>query len=213
MKRAAAMPPDVEPIVADRKLPQSLEAEQYVLGSLLLDWTVAPAVLNLLGEESFYSTRHRKIFQSIQQLYDRFSTVDPVLVRDDLDQRGCGEETGGMGYLEQMMNMVSTVANVEYHARRVREKAILRHLITTCTGIVQGAYDSDEPATTQLDQAEKQILEIGRVGSTSDFVEIQTVIDEHFEELDRRKGRLEGRSMFLVFSITMIDHLSNRTPI
>ena len=183
---------DVEPLVADRKLPQSLEAEQYVIGAILLDPSVAPGLMDLLTENDFYSTRHRRIFQSIQTLYDEFATVDPILVRDHLVQRGVDQDTGGMDYLESTMATVQTVANAEYHARQVRDKSTLRHLITTCTGIVQGAYESEEGAPLQLDSAEQRILEIGASGESSDFVQIQQVIDHHFEELDRNKGRLEG---------------------
>jgi replicative DNA helicase len=105
---------------------------------------------------------------------------------------GLAAEVGGMEYLEEIMGAVSTVANAEFHARNVREKAILRHLITACTEIIRNAYESDEQANEQLDTAEESILEIASSGRTDDFVEIQKVIDAHFEQLDRRKGNLEG---------------------
>jgi replicative DNA helicase len=181
-----------EPTIGDRKLPQSLEAEQCVLGSILLDAAVAGSIVNLLAERDFYSPRHQRIFRAIQDLYDQLSTVDPVLVRDHLEQKGHAEETGGMEYLEDLMRSVASVANADYHARRVREKSILRHLISTCTQIIQNAYESDETASQQLDHAEQQVLEIGETGSTKDFVEIQEVIDKHFELLDERRGHLVG---------------------
>jgi replicative DNA helicase len=182
--------PDADPI-ADRVLPQSVEAEQFVLGALLLDpSSVAPSLLSLLSEKDFYSTRHQRIFFAIRELYDELSRVDSILVRDKLEERGESDGAGGLEYLRELIDCVTTVANAEYHGRRVKDKAVLRHLITTCTEIVRNAYESDEPAPVQLDQAEQRILDIGHSGSASDFIEIQKVIDAHFDQFDQ--GNLAG---------------------
>ncbi|MBI4586521.1 MAG: replicative DNA helicase [Planctomycetes bacterium] len=187
-------PADTESFLADRKLPQTIEAEQCVLGAVLLDPSIAPGILQLLTIHDFFSPRHQKIFTAVQTIYDQLSTVDPVLVRDELERLGLAAEVGGMEYLEEIMGVVSTVANAEFHARNVREKAILRHLIATCTEIIRNAYESEESPIVQLDAAEESILEIGSSGRTDDFVEIQKVIDAHFEQLELRKGHLEGLS-------------------
>ena len=107
----------MDQIAIDRKLPQSLEAEKCVLGALLLDPSVAPTLLQQLKAEDFYSTRHQVIFKVIQTTFDQFSTVDAVMVRDELDKQGVAAELGGMDYLEDVMVSVSTVANAEYHAK------------------------------------------------------------------------------------------------
>ena len=179
----------VSEIVFDRKLPQSHEAEQWVLGSLLLDPDIAPGIFQSLTASDFYSTRHQKIFEALQQTYDQLSTVDPVLVRDRLSEQGLGDDL--MDYLNDLMASVSTVANAEYHAKALRQKSVLRHLIAGCTQIVQAAYDSEDDADAQLDRAEQSILDIRNARDSGDFVRIESVVDEQFEKLSR-KGELVG---------------------
>ncbi len=180
--------------ILDRKLPQSLEAEQYVIGAMLLDETIVPDLLQLLSFTDYFSPRHQKIFQAIQHVYDNLATLDPVLVRDRLQKQGLEEEVGGMDYLEELMLTVSTVANADYHAKEVRDKAILRHLITSCTEVIQGAYESEDGAAQQLDKAEQMVMEISNSGRASDFIQVETVVDEIFKNFheERSRGVMSG---------------------
>ncbi len=172
----------------ERRLPQNLDAERCVLGALLLDCAASVSALQILSARDFYSTRHLKIFEVVQQLYDQLSAVDPILVQEALSRKGIAEEVGGLDYLNDLVNAVPTVANAEYHARIVREKSILRNLIASCTDLVQTAYESDEDAQAQLDRAEQQIFEIGQSGSSRDFIEISEVIHEEFLKSDQRQN-------------------------
>ena len=178
--------------IADRKFPQSVEAEKYVLGAVLLDPSLAETILQTLTENDFFSTRHQKIFGVISEIYDRFTTVDSVLVRDELEKLGLDEECGGLEYLDELMLTVSSIANAEFHARTLREKATLRGLISTCTELIQNAYDYEERAANQLDTAEQRILDIGDSGAGEEFVQIEKVIDEEFDRLERDRGNLTG---------------------
>ncbi len=168
----------------ERRLPHNLDAEQCVLGSLLLDCAAALTALQILSPRDFFSTRHQKIFEVVQALYDRISSVDVILVHEELTKQGLADELGGMDYLDDLVRNVPTVANTEYYARIVREKAILRGLISACTEAVQTAYESDEDAQTQLDRAEHRVFEIRDKGATRDFVEIHEVLDAHFARID-----------------------------
>jgi replicative DNA helicase len=182
----------LEAKIADRKFPQSVEAERYVLGAILLDPNIAETLLQSLQEHEFFSTRHQKIFRVVSAVYDRLTSVDPVLVRDELEKLGLAEECGGMDYLDELMLTVSSIANAEHHARTLREKSTLRSLISACTEIIQGAYDSEERAENQLDRAEHLILDIGETDGGEDFVQLETIIDQEFDRMDRERGQLSG---------------------
>jgi replicative DNA helicase len=183
-----------EPRAAERRLPQNLDAERCVLGAILLDSTAALSAFQILIPRDFYSTRHEKIFESAQALFDQLQNVDPVLVQESLARRGIAEEVGGLDYLEELVRTVPTVANAEFHARIVKEKAILRNLIATCTEVVSSAYESGEDARAQLDRAEQRVFEIGQSGITRDFVQIHEIIDDHFRRIDqcRTEGLMSG---------------------
>jgi len=175
----------LEAKLADRKLPHSLEAEQSVLGSLLVDCKGASTVFQLLSAEDFYSPRHAKVFTIFQQLYDQHSTFDEVMAMDEMERAGISESVGGLEFLEGLLNRVPTAANVEHYTRIVREKAILRSLVGSCSEIIQGVYDSETPARDQLDGAEQKVFEIGKRSMGRDFIQISDILDEHFEKLGK----------------------------
>jgi replicative DNA helicase len=106
------------------------------------------------------------------------------MVQAELQRRGEEETTGGLEYLEELINRVPTAANAEHYARIIRDKAILRGLVRTCTEIIQGVYDSDAGAREQQDSAEQKVFEIGSRGSGTDFIAIDELIDQQFERLD-----------------------------
>ena len=170
--------------MSQRKLPHNLEAEQSVIGALLVDFEAAGGVFQILSPDDFYSPKHARIFAAIQTLYDKHSTVDEVLLGDELARLGELESAGGMEYLDDLVDRLPVAANAEYYARIVRDKGILRTLHETCGEIVQGVYDSDLPAQEQQDRAESLITEVGNRGSGRDFVPIRDIIDEQFERLD-----------------------------
>ena len=174
--------------MSDRKPPHALEAEQSVLGALLVDCEAACGAFQILSKDDFYSPRHAQIYESIRTLYDQQSTVDEVLLQEDFERRGLTEATGGLEYLDELLERVPVAANAEHYAKIVKSKAILRALMETCSNVVQGVLDSDQEAQDQLDGAEHAILEIGRKGAGRDFVPIHEIIDEQFERLDENES-------------------------
>ena len=124
-----------------RKIPpQNLEAEESVLGGILLDNYACNLVLPLIKGEHFYREAHRKIFHAMVELNEHGSPVDIVTLTEALRQRGQLQDVGGATFIAELANRVPTAANAEYYAKIVREKAILRGLISTATEIATEAY-------------------------------------------------------------------------
>jgi replicative DNA helicase len=183
---------DANQKLTDRNLPHNLEAEASVLGSLLVDCKSAAGVFQLLSAEDFYSPRHAKVYTIFQALYDRHSTFDEVMALDELERQGLAASVGGIAFLEEIMQRVPAAANAELYARIVRDRAILRSLVGTCSEIIQGVFDSESAAQEQLDVAEQKVFEIGKRTMGRDFVRISDILDEHFERLGRAGSEAEN---------------------
>ena len=121
--------------------PQNLDAESSVLGGILLDNEVINQVLELLRPEDFYRESHRKIFRAMIEITDRNEPVDLITLSEFLNGRNELEAVGGAAYLASLADFVPTAANIAYYARIVREKAILRSLISTATDIATRGYE------------------------------------------------------------------------
>jgi replicative DNA helicase len=188
---------DLESRLAERRLPHNLEAEQSVLGALLVDHETAATVFQRLTAEDFYSPRHARVFDILRVIYDRHSTIDEVMVLEEMEKQGVAEALGGMSFLETLVARVPTAANAEHYAGIVHEKGILRALVAKCSEIIQGVYESERSAREQLDAAEQMVLEIGERDTGSDFVQIGQVIDDHFDRLDQKHGEDGLRSGFV----------------
>ena len=140
--------------------PQNLEAEIAVLGSMLIEADAIAHGIELLIPESFYKEAHKKIFQNIINLFNENKAVDLITLTEALSREGHLEEIGGSSYLAYLTSAVPTAANIQYYARIVKEKYILRHLITSATQIVRDSFDATEDVEGLLDRAEKAIFDI-----------------------------------------------------
>ncbi len=199
--------------------PQSLEAEQAVLGGVLLDNTAIDRVLELLAPEDFYREAHRKIFRAMVAITNRGDPVDVLTLSEELRREELLQEIGGAAYLAELVEQVPTAANVAYYARIVREKAILRSLIETSTSIATRAFDAAPgEVDTFLDEAEQQLFRISerRVGThftgTRDLMmhavhlieelydrgEVVTGVPTGFIDLDRLTGGLQPSDLIVV---------------
>src|SRR5260370_25889067 len=122
--------------------PQNLEAEQSVLGAILLENEAINQVLEILVEDDFYRETHRAIFRAMVDLSDHNQPVDAITLTESLRNRGSLEQIGGAGYIAELAAIVPTAANVAHYAKIVREKAVLRSLATIATDIASSAYDA-----------------------------------------------------------------------
>jgi replicative DNA helicase len=175
--------------------PQNLEAESSVLGGILLENDAINVVLELLRPEDFYRESHRKIFRAMIELSERSEPVDLITLSDFLKNRGDIEAVGGAAYLASLADFVPTAANISFYARIVREKSILRSLITTATEIATRGYQEQGNVEEFLDTAEKVIFEISEKKVKASFVSVGDMITETLkivEKLYERKEMVTG---------------------
>ncbi|HVA76872.1 MAG TPA: replicative DNA helicase [Candidatus Binataceae bacterium] len=140
--------------------PQNLEAEQSVLGAILLDNEAINFALETITAEDFYRESHREIFRAMADLSDRSQPVDAITLSDALRTRGKLEMIGGAAYIAELASIVPTAANVAHYARIVREKSVLRSLASIATEIASGAYEAPANVEEFLDAAEHRVFEI-----------------------------------------------------
>ncbi|MHA0857543.1 replicative DNA helicase [Paenibacillus sp. CMAA1364] len=179
----------------DRIPPQNLEAEQAVIGAILLQDEALITAMERVNTEDFYDKPHQLIFEAMLQLGEDNEPIDLVTLTSLLQDRGQLEDIGGVSYLARLAHSVPTAANVEYYAQIIEEKSMLRRLIRTATQIVSEGYTGGEDVSGMLGDAERKILEISNRRSGSGFVLIRDVLMEVFdrvEMLHENKGGTSG---------------------
>lgn len=182
-------------LLADRLPPQNIEAEQAVLGAIFLEPSSLTLASELLIPEDFYRAAHQKIFNCMLTLADKGEPVDLVTVTSELADQKILEEIGGVSYLSDLANAVPTAANLEYYAKIVEEKSILRRLIRTATHIASEGYAREDEVEVLLNEAEKNILEVAQRKNTGVFQNIKDVLVQTYdniEQLHNRKGDITG---------------------
>src|SRR3954469_13548561 len=170
----------------DRTTPHSRDAERCLLGSMLRDNVVINDVIQLVKTDNFYFDAHQKIWQGVVALNDKASPVDLVTLAEWLREQKFVEDIGGFPYLADLWEAAPTAANVEYYAKIVREKAIIRTLIHASNEILRDAYDQVQPADELLGDAERKILEVAEIGVTGHATTLQEAINEAYERIDAR---------------------------
>lgn len=179
----------------ERVPPQNLEAEQGVLGSMLLDRDAIARVVELLRSEDFYRDAHRRIYDAMTDLFERGEPVDLITVTDRLRDKGQLDDVGGASYITSLLNAIATAANVEYYARIVLQKSMLRHLIAAGTQIAHMGFEGDQDVEVLVDRAEKLVFSIANRRLLQEFLPIREILKESFERIDRRyqdKGTVTG---------------------
>ncbi|MFZ3115127.1 MAG: replicative DNA helicase [Syntrophales bacterium] len=177
--------------------PQHAEAEQSILGGILLDNQALNTVLELLGTKDFYSESHRRIFAAIIELSDRNEPADLITLTNILKSKKHLDGVGGTAYLASLVDNVPSAANIAYYAKIVKEKAILRQLIDTATGILQNTYERGTDVDQVLDEAEHAIFEISENKIRPSFYLLKNIIRDSFksiENLYEKKDLITGVS-------------------
>ncbi len=180
---------------AGRQAPWSNEAEQAVLGAMLLDQDAALKAAEILDDTMFYKESHRLLFRSMLSLTERGDVIDPVTLRDELSRRADLDRAGGMEYIAALIDVVPTAANIDYHARIVRDKAVLRRLVEASTGIIQDIYEGHGTAGEVLDNAEHRIFQVAQFRRAEEFIRIKELIwptMERIEQLQSGAGSVTG---------------------
>jgi len=174
-----------------RSAPWSPEAEQAVLGAMLLDQDAALRAVETVDDTVFYREEHRRLFRAMRALIERRSVIDPVTLNDELERRGELAQVGGAEYVAELVDAAPTAANLEHHTRILREKSILRRLIEASTQTITEAYDGRSHAPDLLDVAEARIFQISQQRRDQGFIRLKEMLWPTMERIEalQRSGK------------------------
>lgn len=175
--------------------PQNIDAEQSVLGAILIENDALYNAVEILGVDDFYKEAHRRIFLAMIDLSEKNEAIDLVTITEYLKKKNDLDIAGGATYISQLSNAVPTAANIRYHAKIVHEKAILRNLIHTATEIVTRGYEDTRDVEELLDYAENSIFNISEKKIKPSFTAVKEIIKNSFEAIERlseKKERVTG---------------------
>ena len=181
--------------LAEKIPPQNTEAEQCLLGCLMLDKEAIVKVVDFIRSEDFYKGGHQDIYSAMVELYEKSDPIDIVSVSARLKERNKLEDIGGSAYLSSLINTVPTATHVASYAKIVSQKKTLRDLISASEEIGLSAFNEAEEVTTLLDKAEKAVFSIGQRSLTQAFLPIRDILAGTFErlaELSKYAGRMRG---------------------
>ncbi|MBU5454294.1 replicative DNA helicase [Caproiciproducens sp. MSJ-32] len=178
-----------------RSLPQSLEAEQSVIGSMIIDKEAISKALEKLNEEDFYRDGHKVIFRAIKEMYSEDMAVDLVTLLEYLKSGDKLEKAGGVTYISEIASSVITTANLDAYIKIVEDKSMLRKLIKSSTAIIEESYNKQDKVNEVIDYAQKKIFDITDTKNTSDYESLSTVLERGFLEIERlfnNRGSITG---------------------
>lgn len=179
----------------DRVPPQNLDAEQSVIGAMLIDKEAILKTIEVLRPEDFYRDAHRNIYQAIIDLSEKGEAIDLITVTEELRQSNLLEAVGGVAYVASLANQVPTAANIEHYGHIVEEKALLRNLINVTSRITNMGYEGTEDVDVLLDKAEQLIFELTQRKAHTSFMPIKHILMDTFEKIEflyNNKGNITG---------------------
>ena len=185
------------PNIPDRVPPQNIEAEQSVIGAMLIDKNAVSLVTEKLAPEDLYRQAHKVIYSAMLTLHSKNEPIDMVTLIDELKKMNKLDDVGGVSYVTLLANIVPTAANAKFHAQIVEEKSILRQLVEGGTAIAAMGYDGSEDVRNIMDQAEKTILRISNRKGGTDFTTLSDVLPEtinHIQSVLDSKQPITGVS-------------------
>lgn len=171
-------------VLLERMPPHSLEAEQCVLGCMLIEQEAIVKAMETLKEDDFYREAHRIVFRAMVELFDRNHAVDLITLTEKLKQAGALDDVGGVHYITTLANVVPTAANVEHYARIVEEKAIYRRLVSAGTQIVAMGYAASGEAAAALDQAEQSIFQIAMRRNVQGYSVLKEILIDTLDDIE-----------------------------
>ena len=174
--------------ISQRVLPNSIEAEACVLGAMILDANTIDTIIHITQSEDFFRPSHRIIYETLCQMHDSGKPIDLVALNEELGRKILLDSVGGVEYLTALVEGVPSTANVEYYARTVRDKALLRNLIAVNQQIIQQAYEAREEAADILDQAEYSIFQIASRQIGDNAQSLESLLQQTFETLQSADG-------------------------
>ena len=165
--------------------PQNVEAEQAVLGAMLLSHDAVIVAMEKLQSQDFYRDVHRIIFAAMEHLHRENKEIDVITLPDELKRMKKLDDVGGLEYVLNLPNLVGSAANIEYYANIVAEKALARNLISTCTELTTEAYDGQKETEALLDDAERRILQLSDTKNRGDFASVGAVVEVTLDKITK----------------------------
>ena len=178
-----------------RSLPHNIEAEQSVIGSMIIDKASIAQAVEVLKSEDFYRDSHQVIFSAILELFQKDVPIDLVTLIEHLRASEKLDAAGGITYITQISDSVPTTAHLQSYIKIVEEKSMLRKLIRASTNVIEDCYARQNDVEKVLDSAEKKIFDIAEKRSTNDFEPINAILERGFLEIERlynNKGQVTG---------------------
>jgi replicative DNA helicase len=164
--------------------PHNIEAEQSVLGSLMLDKDAIIKVADLVRVGDFYKDDHNRIYEAMLALYEEREPIDVLSLANRLEEQKVLEQVGGSGYLASLVNSVPSASNIVHYAKVVQKKSLLRKLISSASEIVEMGYDDTEDVQKVLDEAEQKLFQISQKYIKQDFIPIKSILEAAFDRID-----------------------------
>ncbi|APC42488.1 replicative DNA helicase [Clostridium estertheticum] len=180
-----------------RSLPYNLEAEQSVIGSMLIDKTAISRVVEVLKGDDFYRDSHKVIFNAIYELYQKDTPIDMITLLEHLRSAEKLEASGGITYISEISNSIPSTANLSSYIKIVEDKSTLRKLIKSSTEIIENCYNKQDDVEAVMDLAEQKVFNISQKKNAGDFEPMNTVLERGFLEIERifnNKGETTGIS-------------------
>jgi replicative DNA helicase len=175
-------------VTASRSVPESLEAEAAVLGSMILDRECIGQVVQHISSDDLYRPEHQQIFNALISLYEKNSHIDLVLLRDELKKQNRLKSVGGVDYLVKVAEAVPSAASAEYYANIVKDKSLLRQLVKATSEILNDAYSETGEVADKLDQAEQKVFAVTEKNIVGSAMPLKSLLMEAFENIEARKG-------------------------
>jgi replicative DNA helicase len=175
--------------------PQNLEAEESLLGSLLIDKDAIIKIADLLHEKDFYKDAHTKLFATIKDLYGRNEPIDILSLSNRLEEKNLLDKIGGRTYLAHLSNVTATSANVIHYANIIQRKATLRRLLATASEIAELGFKEEDDVEKLLDEAEAKLFSVSQKFTKKSFMPVDELLSQAFERIDelhKQGGKLRG---------------------
>ena len=182
-KKTAAEPKEITQI-SDRALPTDVNAEAGVLSAMIIDSGIVSKGIETIKEEYFSRAANKLVFRSICELFNEGAEIDPVILASRMERNNTLEKAGGIPYINDLADFVISSANFDYHLNILTEKALLRHLIIACNGIIESCYSSPKPVKTVVDEAEQEIFKIAELPQHQGFQRFDQISPEVIKTID-----------------------------
>lgn len=206
-KRSIPTLPSTTAIEHGKLPPQAVELEEAVLGALMLEREAVNTVIDILQPKSFYKNSHQRVFETIQELFQRSEPIDLLTVTNRLKQKGELDLIGGPYFISQLTNKISSAANIEFHARIISQKYIQRELIRISSEIIHDAYDETTDVFSLLDKAESNLFSVSEGNIRKNYDSMSTLIRLALKQIESAKGQ-NGNVVGVPSGFTALDRMT-----